>query len=209
MRHCSPRSRPTLLLQPQPHHQSYRARSCRSSACCHGRDVWWKKPSICERAAQRAGAAATQRGRGDVHSTERFPTRMDGRQRGKLSLVRRSGERVQSCFLAGLQDGKMQACSWLQKRRLRIRLLLLPHAHLFPLKLTFDFLSRCKTSIIFTPALGSLQTKTFKAVKSWEKVKWHGGSISWCFFPAQQGTPANLLYFVRRLGSDWIFPLAL
>lgn len=209
MQHCSPRSRPTLLLQPQPHHQSYSARSCRSSACCHSRDVWWKKPSIWKRAAQRAGAVAMQCGRGDVHSTERSPNQMDGCKCGKLSLIRRSGGRVQSCSLAGLQDSKMQACLWIQTRRLRIRLLLLPHAHPFPLKLTFDFLSWCKTSIIFTPALGSLQTKTFKAVKSWEKVKWHGGSISWCFFPAQQGTPANLVYFVRRLGSDWIFPLAL
>lgn len=146
-----------------------------------------------------------QCGGANVHSTEHLPTQTRHKF-GKLRFIRRKGEHFQSLSLAGVQNSKMRARSRIEKQ---IQLLLPPHTHLFPLKLTFDFLFQCKTSIIFTPALGSLQTKTFKAVKSWAKVKWHGGSISWCFFPAQQGTPANLLYFVQRLSSEWIFPLAL
>lgn len=73
--HCCPWSRPTLLLQPQPHHQSYSARSCRSSVCCHSRDVRWKKPSVCEQRAQRAVAASVQHGMCEVHSSKRFPNK--------------------------------------------------------------------------------------------------------------------------------------
>lgn len=148
-----------------------------------------------------------QHGRANVQSTKHFPTQTRHRfVPDELRFIRRKREQLQSLSLAGVQNSKMQTRSRIEKQ---IQLLLPPHTHLFPLKLTFDFLFQCKTSIIFTPALGSLQTKTFKAVKSWAKVKWYGGSISWCFFPAQQGTPANLLHFVQRLSSNWIFPLAL
>lgn len=77
MQHCCPRSGPTLLLQPQPHHQTCSAWSCRSSVCCHSHDVWWKKPSICKRRAQRTVAARMQRGMCNTHSSKHFPNKRD------------------------------------------------------------------------------------------------------------------------------------